>query len=54
MFTFSQLMFAGISQQICGLIADSTWTPIALVMLIFALMGLAAALVAAVTLPKSN
>ena len=52
--TFSQLMFAGISQQICGLVSDSTWTPIALVMFVFSLMGLAAALVAAFTLPKSN
>ena len=40
-------MFAGISQQICGLVSDLTWAPIALVMFFFT-AGISSALVAAV------
>ncbi len=52
--TFSQLMVAGISQQICGIVADTTWVPIAIVMFIFSILGLGAAIVAAFTQPKKD
>jgi len=45
--TFSQLILAGISQQICGVISDGTWIPVALVMFGFATLGLISAIVAA-------
>ena len=49
--TFSQLILAGISQQICGLTADGTWVPVVLVMFGFAIMGLIAAIMAAFNQP---
>jgi len=51
--TFSQLMIAGVSQQICGLVTDGTWVPIAMVMFVFSLLGLSAAITAALTQPKA-